>query len=83
MITVYVFGSKPKVEKKHPVEDNPLVRFFYPCKEGNSTLRTVRLIGADEKYLIGLDCGDKNRFKKFLRSKANYFTLVEFNPSAV
>jgi hypothetical protein len=76
----------PSVKKQHPVEKNPLVSFYYPKSGGsswNKTYRLVRLIAADAKYYIGLEVNDKNRFKKFLRSKVSQFTFVEFNPSAI
>jgi len=93
MITVYVFSGKHKVEVKdsvaarrktsHPIESNPLVRFFYPCKEGGTSFRTVRLIGANDRYYVGLDVCDKNRYKKFLRSRATHISLVEFNTASI
>jgi len=97
MITVYVFGGHPvkvtpkvaalkrksNVKKPHPIEKNPRVRFFYPHKDGPETLRDVRVIGANDKYVVGLQINDKNRFKKFLKSRMTHFTLAEFSPLSV
>lgn len=93
MITVFVFKNHPvtvservaaKKKTKHPVENNPRVRFTYPSKEWPwRGERNVRLIAADGKYLIGLDMGDKNRFKKFRRDRVAGLELVEFNSDAL
>ena len=95
MITVLIFGGKHKVQTtpkvaakhkgKHPVELNPLVTFNYPSSKESwhHIPRTVRLIAANATYYIGLDVGDKNRFKKFLRRKASQFSVVNFNPEAL
>lgn len=72
-----------KVKKVHPVEKNPLVKFFYPHKDGPATHRVVRLIGANAQYIVGLQVNDKNRFKKFSRSKVQNLSLVEFSPLSV
>ena len=57
--------------KKGWVEANPLVVFDYPDSTHFNTpkRREVRLIEANEEYIIGLDTLDKNRFKKFKRSR--------------
>ena len=88
MISVFVFNnnkSEIKKKKKHPVENNPMVVFTYPSKTfgGNCINRYVRVISCNSKYLIGLDTEDKNRFKKFLVSKAGTIRLVEFNSSSM
>jgi len=100
MITVFVFKGKHqlsvqtvtaekrkrvKSKKVHPVEKNPLVKFFYPKSDSPwiDEHRVVRLISANGKYLVGLEVSDKNRFKKFLASKVRNMTLAEFNPAAL
>jgi hypothetical protein len=94
MITVFVFNSdhkvkvKPEVAAKRKakgwVENNPLVNFFYPEHgDGPDKYRLVRLISADERYLLGLDVYDKNRTKKFLRENVRDLKLLEFNPAAL
>jgi hypothetical protein len=69
--------------KRLPIESNPLIRFSYPSKDGFWTERVVRLISANSTYYLGLDVGDKNRFKKFLRNRANKVELMEFNSEAM
>ena len=97
MITILVLGGHPlkvtpkvaakqvvaRRKKVHPVEKNPRVRFFYPHKDGPETLRDVRVIGANDKYVVGLQINDKNRFKKFLKARMTNFTLAEFSPLSV
>jgi hypothetical protein len=95
MMTIFVFNGKHKVsvshatalKKKnvHPVEFNPLVSFTYPSSDEPWVLkdRTLRLIAANNKYYIGLDIGDKNRFKKFRRDKARDFKILNFNDAAL
>ena len=62
------------------IENNPLVSFSYgTC----SKFRIVRLVAANEKYLVGIEVTDKNQYKKFLRDKIVYFELLEFNPSVL
>jgi len=74
----------PSTMEKHPVKKNPLVTFVYPHSHtGIPRMRLVRLIGANHRYFIGLDVNDKNRFKKFLRSKGSNFRLQEFNPESI
>ena len=69
------------------VEKNPLVRFYYPSsKTGLNTWRTVRLISATSKYVVGLEITqgkDKPRYqyKKFSREKTGNFSLLEFSPT--
>lgn len=73
-------------KKPHPVEKNPIVSFSYPHKDKAwyaTPQRFVRLIAANEKYIIGLDINDGNKFKKFLRLKAGRMDVIEFNPEAV
>ena len=95
MMTVYVFHSTHKVnvsEKTaakrkvvNPVEKNPLIQFNYPKSQNPYTYarRVVRLIASNAKYYMGLEVTDKNRFKKFLRSKAFCTSILEFNPKAL
>ncbi len=72
-------------KKVAAVEKNPLVSFFYPKHNDNgvSLERKVRLISSNGKYIIGLEVTDKNRFKKFLATKAKHLKLVEFNVQAL
>jgi hypothetical protein len=71
------------------VEKNPLVRFYYPSsKTGLNTWRTVRLISATSKYVVGLEITqgkDKPhyQYKKFSREKAGNFSLLEFSPDSM
>ncbi len=76
---------KKKEKKVHPVEKNPRVRFTYPSSKDMYQIleRDVRVIGANQKYVVGLEISDKNRFKKFLKSKMNNLSLVEFSPESV
>ena len=103
MITVFVFTNRTRpstkaklAEKKAKakaakVEGNPLVRFFYPQSKTpwNSQLRHVRLISANQKYILGLevmaqpDGGQKYAFKKFLAAKAKEMSIVEFAPQSM
>jgi hypothetical protein len=77
--------STVPVKKEHPVEKNPLVHFNYPSSNicWHSPERIVRLIAVNRKYIVGIEVSDKNKFKKFLRSKATGFKIVEFNPTAI
>ena len=63
--------EKGPAPKKGWVEENPLVEFDYPSSKHNGmiTPRKVRVITADANYIQGLDTLDKNRFKKFKRSR--------------
>lgn len=63
--------EKGPAPKKGWVENNPLVEFEYPSSKqfGRLTYRKVRVITADADYIQGLDTLDKNRFKKFKRSR--------------
>ena len=71
------------------VEKNPMVRFFYPSsKTGLNTWRTVRLISATSKYLVGLEVKTegtkiKYNYKKFCQPKVGNFSLLEFNPKSM
>lgn len=67
------------------IDSMPLVRFIYRSNSNASyyTTREVKLIAADDKYLIGLDVFDNNQFKKFLRSKIFEFELLTFNLDAI
>jgi len=86
MITIYITETKmPKAVKKHPVENNPLVKFFYPMSKEpwNTMLRVVRVISSNSTHLIGLEVSDKNRFKKFKQSSIRDMSLVEWNSEAM
>src|SRR5512137_1600127 len=103
MITVFVFTNKTRPATKAKVaerkasktaakvEGNPLVSFNYPMSKTpwNSLRRYVRLISANQKYILGLeitakpDGGQKYAFKKFLASKATNMSLVEFAPQSM
>ena len=74
-----------KVKKSNPVDKNPLVSFFYPSSKLDffPSFRTVRLIAANDQYIVGLDVGDNYRFKKFLVSKAMSLKILQFNPKAL
>ena len=63
--------EKGPAPKEGWVEANPLVVFDYPDSKnyGTPRRREVRVIEANEDYVIGLDTLDKNRFKKFKRSR--------------
>jgi hypothetical protein len=66
---------------------NPLVSFYYPMSDQpwNSRQRHVRVIGTNNKYLIGLEIGLDNtfKFKKFLKPKITRMELLEFSPESV
>lgn len=83
----YTAVKRERKPKTHPVEKNPLVSFYYPNSKlgGQSTRRDVRLIGANGKYYIGVEVtpGTPAKFKKFLRYKASYMTVQEFNAESV
>jgi hypothetical protein len=77
-----------------PVENNPLVFFCYPSKDRSyknpsfariTYGKVVRVISMDRDYVIGLDVHDKNRFKRFSRSKISngLVELLEFNIPAM
>jgi len=87
MITLYIIKNRQEEKKKvHPVEKNPLISFFYPRKsDGFSSQRVVRLIAANDKYFIGLQVNDKNRFKKFRKDQiwCNEIRVLEFNSQAL
>lgn len=101
MITVFVFGTRPvsvtpkvaaRRKAKYPVDNNPVVTFDYPHSnpfDFSSDTRTVKLIGADARYYVGLevtqtDTGKvRHQFKKFLRNKARNFRLVSFAPESI
>ena len=101
MITVFVFGTRPvsvnrkvaaRKSVKYPVDNNPVVSFNYPRSnpwDFSSDERTVKLIGADARYYVGLevtqtDTGKvRHQFKKFLRYKARNFRLVSFAPESI
>lgn len=72
------------VSRLMAMDKNPLVRFLYPSsKNGSEVWRLIRVFAANGIYLIGLDLGDDNRFKRFLVSKCRYLSLIEFNPDGV
>lgn len=97
MITVFVFKTPTKgkvrsraVTANRKIDENPLVQFEYPSKRSVMPItRQVRLIAADDKYLIGLEIisapGDKpkHQFKKFRRDRMAFLRLKSFNPSAL
>lgn len=101
MITVFVFGTRPvsvtpkvaaRRKAKYPVDNNPVVTFNYPRSnpwDFSSDERTVKLIGADERYYVGLEVTEtaagkpRHQFKKFLRNKARNFRLVSFAPQSI
>jgi hypothetical protein len=93
MITVFVFHNKvlaakgkaeQKKARKKEIEKNPLVTFRYDKGDSwNIPMRMVRVISATEKYIWGLDMTDKNRPKKFLRSKMVEFSFRGFNIEAM
>ena len=66
-------------------DKNPLVEFDYPNSRAKWELihRRVRMIAADRGYLIGIEVSDKNRFKKFLKSKIRNLNIIEFNPTGI
>lgn len=76
--------KRAESKKQHPVEKNPRVTFYYPSSDhpGYTYSRNVRVIGANEKYIVGLDIGDKNRFKRFRKDRMTNVQLMEFNPLA-
>ncbi len=82
-ITVRNKAYKPK--KVHPVEKNPRLQFFYPSSKRPEVnqFRDVRVIGANAKYVVGLQINDKNKFKKFLKAKMRVVNLAEFSPESV
>lgn len=100
-ITVFVFGSHPvsvtpkvaaRKKAKYPVDNNPVVTFDYPHSnpmDFTSENRVVKLIGADQKYYVGLEVKfngtskPTHQFKKFLRHKARNFRLVSFAPESI
>lgn len=103
-ITVFVFGTHPvsvapkaaaRRKAKYPVDNNPVVQFMYPKSQEPwvRKLRTVKLIGADSRYFIGLEVSEyktpsgvikpRHQFKKFLRSKVTGFDLVTFAPETI
>lgn len=100
-ITVFVFGTHPvsvsrkaaaRKSVKYPVDNNPVVTFDYPHSDPfdfSSTGRTVKLIGANDRYFIGLEVKESNtgkvrhQFKKFLRNKARNFRLLSFAPETI
>jgi len=74
--------------RKSWVEVNPLICFGYPdSKTGQSVHRVVRVISADRDHILGLDTYDKNRFKKFKRSRILYWQnnrpFGVFNPDSM
>lgn len=101
MITVFVFKSHPvsvtpkvaaRKKAKYPVDNNPVVTFNYPHSnpfDFSSDTRTVKLIGADGRYYVGLEVTQtstgkvRHQFKKFLRNKARNFRLESFSPESI
>ena len=70
------------------VEKNPLATFFYPMstQPWNSRKRTVRVISATPKYIVGLEFQPETsrwKFKRFLQEKAHSFQIASFNPSSM
>jgi hypothetical protein len=81
-------GPAPAPKKASWVDNNPVVQFYYPNSRnhGLPTYREVRVIGADNTYICGLDTTDKNRFKKFLRRRISQWKGVPigvFSPESV
>lgn len=76
--------ERARAKKQHPVEKNPRMSFYYPISDTpwNSSLRDVRVIAVNEKYVVGLQINDKNRFKRFLKKRMTNVQLTEFNPLA-
>lgn len=74
-----------KKTKVAAAEKNPLVTFSYPISKQpwNEKLRKVRVIAANSKYIIGLEVSDKNRFKKFLKTKTSQMSLVEYSTGSM
>lgn len=74
-------------KKVHPVENNPLVSFMYPSSQDTRVLknRFVRLLGANHKYVIGLEILPENKFqfKKFCKNKILGFEVLAFNLNSV
>lgn len=103
MITVFVFTNRTRPSTKAKlaqakakvkaakVAGNPLVSFYYPMSKEpwNSMRRYVRLISANQKYILGLEVTalpsgeQKYAFKKFLAAKATNMSLVEFAPASM
>lgn len=66
--------EKGPAPKKGWVEGNPMAYFGYPdSRTGQVVHRSVRVIAANSTYIVGLDTHDKNRFKKFRRSRVVYW----------
>ncbi|VVB52422.1 Uncharacterised protein [uncultured archaeon] len=94
MITVYVFSNRvrAKATASAAVRKNPLVKFNYPSSkhDGIPIQRRVWLISSTATHFTGLEqtCGGKGggthyRYKKFLHSKAQNFTVASFNPASM
>jgi hypothetical protein len=103
MITVFVFTNRTRTSTKAKlaqakakvkaakVAGNPLVSFSYPLSKEpwNSKQRYVRLISANQKYLLGLEVTalpsgeQKYAFKKFLAPKVRNMAMVEFAPASM
>ena len=79
-----VKGERSVKTTKGWIENNPLVTFSYE-KHDDYQNHTVRVISMDDDYLIGLDINDRNRFKRFSRSKiyCGCVYLTKYNPSAM
>jgi hypothetical protein len=81
--------SRGKVQNKF--HNNPLVSFEYPMSKEpwDSERRYVRLISANQKYIIGLEITalpsgeQKYIFKKFLVAKASEMFIEEFAPQSM
>jgi hypothetical protein len=72
----HVAVKKEEKKELYPSK-SPLVQFIYTSKDCRR--RKVRLIAADEKYIVGLDLDDNFKYKKFLRKRAGLIEVVEFN----
>ena len=85
--TVKPVKKTPGIKAGYSVENNPLVRFFYPDSEnyGNLKLRTVRLVAASSMYIVGFEVNDKGKhtFKKFLASKVSHMVFIDFNSEVI
>ena len=79
---VLVYQTPLKEKKKNPIEVAPLVSFnYFSSKEpwASSRTRVIRLIAANDKYMIGLDVNDGFQYKKFLRDKMSNVGIINFN----
>jgi hypothetical protein len=99
MITFHIFinglrtlnKKKAKAKVDNKINNNPLISFDYPMSKEprDSVRRYVRLISANQKYIIGLEITalpsgeQKYIFKKFLVAKASEMFIEEFAPQSM